>query len=263
MLTRSVAITPYPPCQSRFTLCFYRTNVQAMTSQPSTPLTTPPTKARRTQAERSQAMRDRLIEATIRSLDERGYAGTTVSTIIAAAQVSRGAPIHHFPTKDALIAATAAQLIRRIYQGLRRAIQSIEASDNRLNDLILASWNEVFCTPHSHALMELMMASRRDEALAAEMRRLWEVSYDSLDTATRHYFDGLHPHIKPTQLFALSHWLMTGMALERHLIEGPQITQHFLQLWAQMLGQYLAPKPQVTTPPPRPRLWSRLSPTES
>jgi len=64
-------------------------------------------KPRRTQAERSEAMRTRLIEATLQCLETEGYAGTTVTKIVEAAQVSRGAPVHHFPSKAALIAAAS------------------------------------------------------------------------------------------------------------------------------------------------------------
>ena len=65
-----------------------------------------PLKTRRSQVERSEAMRQRLIEATLQCLVNDGYAGTTISKIVDAAQVSRGAPVHHFTSKAALIEAT-------------------------------------------------------------------------------------------------------------------------------------------------------------
>lgn len=215
------------------------------------------TPRRRTQAERSEAMRQRLIDATILSLESEGYAGTTVSTIITAAAVSRGAPIHHFPTKAALIAATAEHLVRRLYVHLGYAICAIEDSDDRLNAMILASWREVFGTSESVALMELMMASRRDAELANVMRQIWITGYETLDTASRHYFEALDPDVNPTQLFALTHWLMSGMALERHLMDGEHVEHHFLALWSRVLRGYMKPRDGVTTPPPKPRQWDR------
>lgn len=211
--------------------------------------------ARRTQAERSEAMRQRLIDGTVTSLECQGYAGTTVSTIIAAAGVSRGAPIHHFPTKAALIAATAEHLIRKMYVHLGHAVAALEDSEDRLTDMIHASWREVFSTEDSVALMELMLASRRDPELADVMRQLWVVGYEVLDTASKHYFEPLNPSVNPTQLFALTHWLLRGMTLERHLMEGPHVENHFLDLWSQVLRGYMRPRPDVVTPPPRPRFW--------
>ncbi len=210
---------------------------------------------RRTQAERSEAMRQRLIEATVLCLESEGYAGTTVSTIITAASVSRGAPIHHFPTKAALIEATAEHLIRKIYIQLGHAIRTMETSDDRLTDMILASWRELFDTTESMAMMELMMASRRDPELSAAMRKLWTAGYATLDVATRHYFEPCDNGMDATQLFVLTHWLLGGMAMERHLTNGEHVIEHFLQLWCRVLGTHLRPRPGVNTPPPKPTFW--------
>lgn len=217
----------------------------------------PQTRTRRTQAERSEAMRQRLIEATVQSLDSEGYAGTTVSTIITMARVSRGAPIHHFPTKSALIEATAEHLIRGIYIHLGHAVRHMEDSEDRPAGLIMASWRGIFSTPESGALMELMMASRRDAELAAVLRKLWIAGYEVLDGASRHYFEPAEDGPNPTHLFVLTHWLMGGMAMERHLTDGEHVNEHFLQLWCRVLGAHLRPRDGVTTPPPRPAFWDQ------
>jgi len=211
--------------------------------------------ARRTQAERSNAMRQRLIEATVQCLAAEGYVGTTVSQIITAAGVSRGAPLHHFPTKASLIEATADHLIRQLYIYLGHAIRALEHSDNRLNDMILASWHELFGKTESLALMELMLASRRDDELSAIIQKLWAVGYKTLEVATQHYFEPARDGINATHLFVLTHWLLTGMAMERHLMKSDAFAAHFLTLWSRVLGEYLQAKPGVTTPPPRPVYW--------
>jgi len=212
---------------------------------------------RRTQAERSEAMRQRLLEATVLSLESEGYAGTTVSTIVTAAGVSRGAPIHHFPTKAALIEATAEYLIRRIYIHLGRVIRSLETSDDRLADMIMASWRELFDTSDSRALMELMMASRRDAELAGVLHKLWQAGYEALDIATRHYFEPCGNGMNATHLFVLTHWLLSGMSLEGHLTDGPHVNEHFLRLWCRVLGEHLKPREGVTGAPPKPDFWDR------
>src|SRR6516225_783087 len=55
------------------------------------------------QEERSAETRRRLMDATVACLYERGYAGTTTVEIAARAGVSRGAQLHHFPTKNELV----------------------------------------------------------------------------------------------------------------------------------------------------------------
>ena len=57
---------------------------------------------RRTQGERSAAMRERVLNAGLQVLREEGYAQASVSRIVERAGVSRGAYLHHFPTKEQL-----------------------------------------------------------------------------------------------------------------------------------------------------------------
>ena len=55
------------------------------------------------QRESPDVRRKSLIQATMRSIAKYGYAGTTIGSICAEAQVSRGLINHHFGTKEELI----------------------------------------------------------------------------------------------------------------------------------------------------------------
>lgn len=61
---------------------------------------------REPQQDRSRATRQALLDATIESLAEVGWAGTTVGAVAARAGVSRGAAQHHFATRDDLVRAS-------------------------------------------------------------------------------------------------------------------------------------------------------------
>src|SRR5215468_6574679 len=67
-------------------------------------------KTGRTQEERSAAMRERLLDATIDCLVEYGYSGTTTTRVAERAGVTRGAQVHHFPTKTDLVTAAVRHL---------------------------------------------------------------------------------------------------------------------------------------------------------
>src|SRR4051794_22424756 len=67
-------------------------------------------KTGRTQQERSAAMRRRLLDATVESLVDHGYAGTTTTRVTQIAGVTRGAQVHHFPTRADLVAAAVRHL---------------------------------------------------------------------------------------------------------------------------------------------------------
>lgn len=211
--------------------------------------------ARRTQAERSEAMRQRLLDATLQCLAEDGYAGTTVSRVIETARVSRGAPVHHFPSKNAMIAAAAEQLIRKVYVQLGQAIARLEASDERLHDLIYACWKELFLRSEHKALNELLLASQRDPELASILRRLWTACYHSLGDGANHYLQARGPDDDVRQLMVLTQWLLRGMALDLPLVESEGLLDHYLRLWSRLLAMHLQARPGVKSPPPRPAFW--------
>ncbi|MBV9832442.1 MAG: helix-turn-helix transcriptional regulator, partial [Marmoricola sp.] len=50
-------------------------------------------------------MRQRLLDATIECLVEHGWSGTSTTLVSQRAGVSRGAQLHHFPTKNDLVVA--------------------------------------------------------------------------------------------------------------------------------------------------------------
>ena len=70
----------------------------------------PSTVSRVPQEERTRAMRQRLLEATVELLVERGWSGTSTTLVSQRAGVSRGAQLHHFPTKNALVLAAVEHL---------------------------------------------------------------------------------------------------------------------------------------------------------
>ena len=76
-------------------------------------VTPTPAPLRRTNAERSAATQARLLDATIESLVELGWAATSTTEVVRRAGVSRGAQVHHFPTKEDLVLAALDYLLER------------------------------------------------------------------------------------------------------------------------------------------------------
>lgn len=213
---------------------------------------------RRTQLERSEAMRQRLIDATLTCLEREGYAGTTISKIVECAEVSRGAPVHHFPSKAALIEAAAEHLVRHVYARLGEALLGLNASDDRLRAVVHNAWHSVFGTREHAAMMELLLASRHDDELAAMMQRLWTAGYQLIGGAAEHYFEPLDTHTSVLDLMIMMQWLLRGMALDRHLVADPKFYDHYLDIWCALLATRIRARPGVTTPPPRPDIWDSM-----
>lgn len=212
-------------------------------------------KQRRTQKERADAMRQRLLDATLHCLAHDGYAGTTISRVIEVADVSRGAPVHHFPNKNAMIAAAAEQLARKLYIQLGQAIAKLEASDDRLHELIYASWTDIFKQAEYVAMNELLQASRRDPELAKIMRQLWMIGAKVVFDSAEHYLEPVDDKFNMKDLMIFTQWVLRGMAEDLHLMFDEKIFDHYLKLWSQMLAQHIRARSNVNNPPPKPEKW--------
>lgn len=79
-------------------------------------------KVRRTQEQRTAETRARLLDATIESLIEVGYAATTTRRVAELAGVSQGAQTHHFPYRVDLVTAAIARLAEQRIEVIERAV---------------------------------------------------------------------------------------------------------------------------------------------
>lgn len=118
-------------------------------------------------------MRLRLLEATVECLVEHGYAGTSTTLVSQRAGVSRGAQLHHFPTKNDLVIAAVEHLTRARGEALEKAVAQIPAPGRTRAALgILA---DHFTSDVFVAALELWVAARTDEALLVALAPLERV----------------------------------------------------------------------------------------
>src|SRR3954464_14398836 len=123
-------------------------------------VTAPPQPAsRRSNAERSAATQARLLDATIDCLVERGWAATSTTEVVRRAGVSRGAQVHHFPTKEDLVLAAIEHLLERRTQEFEAMFAELPADQrspaNAMRLLQLHWFGDTFA-----AWLELLMAAR-------------------------------------------------------------------------------------------------------
>jgi AcrR family transcriptional regulator len=133
--------------------------------------TTSTTSPRRSQAERSASTRQALLDATIACLMEDGYASTTTSRVAERAGVSRGAHLHHFQTRQALMAAAMEHLAERRGEQLLAAAQQLPAGRERIAqglDLLWAS----YASPLYQAALDLWTDARTDPDLRQRLARV-------------------------------------------------------------------------------------------
>jgi AcrR family transcriptional regulator len=172
-----------------------------------------PVRARRTQEERSAATRALLLEATIDCLVELGYAATTTTSVCDRAGVSRGAQLHHYPTKAELVAAAMEHLFETREQEFRRAMSALPAGPRRASAAVDLLWSMVSGRSF-YAWLELAVASRTDGELRRAMRRFSTSTTEKIEQAFKDLFQ--EPDA-PSPLFALAPQIafsvMHGLAL--------------------------------------------------
>jgi AcrR family transcriptional regulator len=167
---------------------------------------------RRSQAQRSASTREALLDATIACLVDDGYANTTTSRVAERAGVSRGAHLHHFQTRHALVAAAMERLAERRGEELLLAAERLPAGRERLVQGLDLLWAG-YASPLFQAAIDLWSHARTDpdlrERLAPVERRLDRQTLQ----VTRRLFPDLAEREDFERLIELATATMRGLAL--------------------------------------------------
>ncbi len=120
---------------------------------------------RRTQSERREETRGRLLDATVESLIEVGYAGTTIRRVTELAGVSQGAQSHHFPRRVDLVTSAFERLAeQRIERYRERARELPPDRGERVRALLDLLWED-FSSPVFTVAVKLWVAAAEDQEL--------------------------------------------------------------------------------------------------
>jgi AcrR family transcriptional regulator len=118
------------------------------------------------QAERSAATKERLLDATVRCVIERGYRATSLPEVCRRAGVSRGAQLHHYKTKQELVAAAVEHLLSQRLVELELRLRQTAGGVLDLSDAASRIW-AVYTGDTFYAWLELTVAARTEPALRA------------------------------------------------------------------------------------------------
>ncbi|MCX4511579.1 TetR/AcrR family transcriptional regulator [Streptomyces sp. NBC_01619] len=115
--------------------------------------------------DRSRATRQRLLQAAVACLAERGWAGSTVSVVAERAGVSRGAAQHHFPTREDLFTAAVEYVAEERSSALRALPVQNRAA-------VLEALVDLYTGPLFRAALHLWVAASNEEQLRARVTEL-------------------------------------------------------------------------------------------
>ncbi len=200
------------------------------------------------QADRTRAMRARLLEATLELLVERGFAGTSTTLVSERAGVSRGAQLHHFPTKNDLVVAAVEHLTELRGAELAQAVARLPRGTRRTR-AVVEMLGDHFASPVFTAALELWVAARTDAALLAavapleqrvgrETHRLTVIALGA---------DESRPGVRELVQATLD--LVRGLGLAATITDDSARRQRILKEWADVLDNELTPPHDVPGPP--------------
>ncbi len=195
---------------------------------------------RRSQADRSEAMRKRLIEATLDCLITDGYAKLTIGGIVERAGVSRGAPLHHFTSKAALVEASAEHVLQEVSTKVMEAHEAAQSSDDPMGVFLTLLWREIFGTDLGAMVTEFSHASRHDADLAPIVEKLLLKIYQTSARVSERYVRARSDKVPAARITVLTQWMMRGMAMDRHLGAPDGFFERLLEHWRTLLDDAVA-----------------------
>ena len=194
-------------------------------------MSTAPQRTKTWQQTKSELTRTSILDAAVDCFYELGYRNTTTEHVSRKAGVSRGAMLHHFPTRLDLIKATVLHLNRKRLEMFVERETSIQrgATYSRVEEGIDAYWEQLN-TPVFVVFMELKMAARTDEDLEAVLLP----ALDDFQEAWAENTCRIFPDLALSEAFErssyLTLYLLEGMAMAR-VVDGPKVPVQKMLDW--------------------------------
>ena len=195
---------------------------------------------RRTQAERSEETQTRILKAAANLIRKRGYAHFRTAEVAKEAGLSRGAQLHHFPTKDSLVVATLEYVFEQAQMLSRRRASAV----NRPRDLIEAvieDAREFFFSEHFMVAIDIVLSTSTNQSVR---KQILDISRKARRPVEAAWAEALAANGVPGQLasdiVALTLSLVRGMALRTLWDNDPKWFDELFSLWRQMIKVFLS-----------------------
>lgn len=149
--------------------------------------TATPARPRRERAENAAMRRRQILDATLRSIEKNGLAGTTLATVSREAGLSQGVAVFYFRNKQGLLEAALRKLYGE-YDACWRAALERAGPDpaRRLAALVLAEFEPATCTPETLAVWLAYQGEAAARPLYAAISQEFDAAHTAaMETAIR------------------------------------------------------------------------------
>lgn len=189
----------------------------------------------RTQQQRREETVARLLQASIDTIIEVGYARASAAVITKRAGVSVGALFRHFETMGDFMAATAYEVLRRQLETFTKQVAEIPA-DRPALPAALTILRDITAGSTNAVLYELMVAARTDEKLKETLQNVLGQYSAKIHDAAR-ALPGAESF--PEETFPVIVALMTnvfdGAAIMRGVLPQPELEEQRIPMLTALL----------------------------
>jgi AcrR family transcriptional regulator len=169
-------------------------------------------------------LREELVSQGLAILESEGLGALTMREIARRLGVTQTAPLHHFPSKTALLAAIAAHGFRLLFDHRMGALKDRRTPDERLMAVLMAYVEFALAHP---ALYQLMHGQEiPDKTQFPELHEAATRSYSLLETAVADYLLEHEGSMERSRDATLGAWTVCqGLAT---VLANPQNTPRFV-----------------------------------
>ena len=193
------------------------------------------------QQRKSAQTRVGILEAAINCLATHGFARTTTQRIAETAQISRGAMLHHYPTKGELVTAIIAFCFYKRMEMLAQGVRGI-GEMQRVREFagLEILWRSFFTREH-RAYLELNIAARTDpelrEIFGPQARRFTQIWRSA---GLRIFPEWAGDPRRLAQASDLVEAVLEGLALNHEAWGNPQRVERMRAFLREMVKQIYA-----------------------
>jgi AcrR family transcriptional regulator len=200
----------------------------------------PAAKTARSQEARSAEMRRRLLDATLDSIHEVGFQNTSTTEVVRRAGVSRGALLHHFPTKEALIAAAVRHLLNTEVADIGKVAEAAARGEMTIEAFVDNMWRR-FSGRLFMITLDYLASARTDPRLRESLRPITREFHQALDAIWTQFFEPASLSAKQTQVtLNMTLCLLRGMGVQTIQRDDPAYFAEMLASWKDILNRLLA-----------------------
>ena len=199
---------------------------------------------------RSIATREKLIETALDVIYDVGYNRASTPEFSERAGVSRGALLHHFPTRADIIVAAMEKLLSDGTRDIRNIAGKVTQKQLGTDEIVDFLWS-MFSDRFYYLSIEFINEARTDEELRLKMMPVVKKFHEALNEIWAEFQTREHPSSshEAQVILNLTVCLVRGMGIQTVLKNDPEYFATLLDAWKTILRQLVKKPSEVGKTP--------------